>query len=35
MMKFYELAHRNFEKYVDCRPIFIEQALEDDPMVRL
>lgn len=29
MMKFYEWAHRNFEKYVDCRPIFVEQALED------
>lgn len=29
VMKLYEWAHRNFEKYVDCRPIFVEQALED------
>ena len=29
LIKLYELAHRNFEKYVDCRPIFVEQVLED------
>ena len=29
MMKLYEWAHRNFEKCVDCRPIFVQKALED------
>jgi ubiquinone/menaquinone biosynthesis C-methylase UbiE len=28
MMKLYEWVHMNFEKYVDCRPIFVKQLLE-------
>jgi ubiquinone/menaquinone biosynthesis C-methylase UbiE len=27
MTKFYEWLHRKFPKYVDCRPIFLRQAL--------
>ena len=29
MMKVYEWAHRKFPRYFDCRPIFVQQALED------
>jgi ubiquinone/menaquinone biosynthesis C-methylase UbiE len=27
--KLYEWFHKNFPRYVDCRPIFVEQALEE------
>jgi len=27
-MKVYEWAHRKFPRYIDCRPIFVQQALE-------
>jgi hypothetical protein len=29
MMRLYEWLHNNFPSHVDCRPIFLEEALED------
>ena len=29
LLRFYEWAHRKWPKYVDCRPIFLEQSLRD------
>lgn len=29
VMRAYQWLHQNFPKYVDCRPIFVQQALEE------
>jgi demethylmenaquinone methyltransferase/2-methoxy-6-polyprenyl-1,4-benzoquinol methylase len=29
VMRLYEWAHNKFTKYVDCRPIYAQKALED------
>lgn len=29
IMGLYEWVHKNFQNYVDCRPIFVNKALED------
>ncbi len=30
MLKFYEWLHKNFEKYVDCRPVYLEKLLKEN-----
>ena len=29
LLRFYEWAHRKWPKYIDCRPIYVEQSLRD------
>jgi len=29
LLKLYEWAHKKFPKYVDCRPIYVEQSIKD------
>ena len=29
LVKLYEWAHSKFPKYVDCRPIYVEQSVKD------
>jgi ubiquinone/menaquinone biosynthesis C-methylase UbiE len=29
LLRLYEWAHRKWPKYVDCRPIYLEQSLRD------
>jgi demethylmenaquinone methyltransferase/2-methoxy-6-polyprenyl-1,4-benzoquinol methylase len=29
LLRLYEWAHRKWPKYIDCRPIYLEQSLRD------